>query len=88
MVVWFENKVVVSSFPVDRHSGRAIFLSGFFSVKKASGTFWFYLDCKFDVKVDGIQVWMKFIYVFPFYTHVAVIYVSKQPFGSNESPRH
>ena len=78
VVVWFEIKVTVgvSRFPVNRQGDRAIFLSGCFCVEKGNGTFWFYLDCKFDVMVDGIDMWVEFIYAFPFYTHVAIIYVT------------
>ena len=82
MVVWFEVEVTVGvdGFPVNRHGDRAIFLSGCFGVKKGNGTFWFYLDCKCDVRIDGIEMWVEFIYLLSFYTYVAVIYVSKPPF--------
>ena len=46
--------VGVSNFRVDRHGDRAIFLSGCFGAKKGIGAF--YLDCTFDVRVDGIDV--------------------------------
>ena len=82
-IVGFEIKLAVgvSSFPVDRHGDRAILLSGCFGVKKVNVAFWFYLDRKFDLRVDGIGMWVELVSVFPFYTHMAVIYLSKPPFG-------
>lgn len=81
MVVWIEIKVAVgvSSFPVDRHGDGAIFFPGCFGVKKGNAAFW--LDCNFDVRVGGIDMWVEFVYVFRFYTRLAAIYVSRPPFG-------
>ena len=57
-------------------------MSGCFGVEKGNGTFRFYgLDYKFDLRVDRNEMCVELIYVFPFYTHMAVIYVSKPPFG-------
>jgi len=58
--------VGISSFPVNRHGDQAVFLSGRFGVEIGNGTFWFYLDCEFDARLDGIDMSMEFVYVFPF----------------------